>query len=87
MKAAVASGMFILEEKLKSVAEKPLELQSNNAATVPTGLLLDISSAVKNPSSAIPAEDDDLDFDLEGMNLDENIDTSDINIDDELLTE
>lgn len=86
MRAAVASGMFTLGGGLKSVAEKPLESQTSNV--VPTGILLDVPSSTKGPSSSVaPPEDDDLDFDLDGMNLDDNIDTSDINIDDELLTE
>ncbi|KAK5646456.1 hypothetical protein RI129_004920 [Pyrocoelia pectoralis] len=86
MRAAVASGMFTLGDGLKSVAEKPLESQTSNV--VPTGILLDVPLSTKGPSSSVvPPEDDDLDFDLDGMNLDDNIDTSDINIDDELLTE
>ncbi|KAG5868665.1 hypothetical protein JTB14_009969 [Gonioctena quinquepunctata] len=32
-------------------------------------------------------EDDDLDLDLEGVNIDDNIDTTDINIDDDLLSD
>lgn len=91
MKAAVASGEFIVEDPLVlknlSVAEKPYQSQISESekVSVPTGVLLDIAST---QSSVLPTQDDDdLDFDLEGMNLDENIDTSDINIDDELLTE
>ncbi|VEN34659.1 unnamed protein product [Callosobruchus maculatus] len=32
-------------------------------------------------------DDDDLDLDLDGVNIDENIDTSDINFDDDLLSD
>ncbi|GJQ82787.1 hypothetical protein Trydic_g13490 [Trypoxylus dichotomus] len=92
MRAAVASGRFKPDGQALSLMEK-MYLPPKIATTPPTvGIMeqcfLETSSKptpVIVPS--VPNIEDDLDLDLEGMNLDENIDTTDINIDDELLSD
>ncbi|CAG9858263.1 unnamed protein product [Phyllotreta striolata] len=56
-----------------------------------------VMPSTSHPSVTLPSEqmeklsitqdDDDLDLDLDGVNIDENIDTTDINIDDDLLSD
>ncbi|KAF5288983.1 hypothetical protein FQA39_LY03862 [Lamprigera yunnana] len=73
MKVALAAGTFILDDssilKNLSIAEKPLQPQLSSVTTISApNKLLDTTKDTQ--------DDDDLDFDLEGINLDENIDTT-----------
>nr|XP_022901859.1 coatomer subunit beta' [Onthophagus taurus] len=71
VKAAIASGMFCYTP--------PSELKRQEKEMT--------QSEFGKAASKTVLTDDDLDLDLEGMNLDENIDTTDINIDEDLLSD
>lgn len=72
-KSENSGAMKGLEDFLLS---KPSIIATSSSAPLPL---------IENHEALFLAEDDDLD--LDGMNLDENIDTTDINLDDDLLTD
>ncbi|KAF7269278.1 hypothetical protein GWI33_017733 [Rhynchophorus ferrugineus] len=68
-------------------------IDESQSSTQPasSGVLARSTSAEQNKTPQISQsalqDDDDLDLDLEGVNLDDNIDTTDINLDDDLLSD
>ncbi|KAK9737135.1 Coatomer WD associated region [Popillia japonica] len=94
MKAAIANGRYKPTTPVSSPTEKlhPSIQQPFICGTppgiAPTSVLAPtIAEPKSTPVTTVPNIEDDLDLDLEGINLDENIDTTDINIDDELLSD
>ncbi|XP_050309549.1 coatomer subunit beta' [Anthonomus grandis grandis] len=65
------------------VAQKQREGKTGEQEMVPTAS----RAPPTGPATLQEDDDDDIDLDLDGVNLDDNIDTSDINIDDDLLSD
>ncbi|XP_017785318.1 PREDICTED: coatomer subunit beta' [Nicrophorus vespilloides] len=103
MQEAIAAQHLIEEEfKTLPPAEKATSIKSNcernpieEMKAKSQGYSVPSSSSLENEIAAEPlieveskyTEDDELDLELEGMNLDDNIDTTDINLDDDLLND
>ncbi|KAI4464570.1 coatomer [Holotrichia oblita] len=90
MKAAIASGRYKPTTPVSSPTEKsqpPIPFICGTPPGIAPTTAEPPAQAKSTPSITVPNIEDDLDLDLEGMNLDENIDTTDINIDDELLSD